>query len=192
MKITALPLAPDIAKLKKDLLKQAEMLAEQAGQRYCELAEKHLKRTFAHWGASGENQFGVPSVKCAYKVRVSPTRGVQLTIEIVVVDGSGQPHYLWHILSQGRREYTFPAGKKSPPIRRRKARRTRANRLDADPFPGYASEVFVIHGGKKVKGVPGRRWYEAARNEILREAKADPVLKEFKVQAFVYEVRVFQ
>lgn len=192
MRIEPVLLTPQLQKLKRDMVKAQAAEADAVGKRLCELAKTHLERTLKFWNQSGENKFPLPVIKCEYRVQSTPTRGAQVTVDVLAADPSGQPHFLWHILSQGRREYTFPEGKRSPPLKKRKARRTHGNRLDVDPFPGFTGEVFVIHGGQRVKGVPGNRWYEAARDEIRQAFAADPLLKRWKLQAFVYALRVFK
>lgn len=189
MRIDAITLLPLSAKLKKAIMDEYVRLADIAGQHLVDLCKKHLSRTFAHWNESGENRFGVPTVQAVYKVNRTST-SIRIDVSVTVVDGSGQPHFLWHILSYGRKEYTFPEGKRSPPINKRRSRRT-SQSLDADPFPGFTGERFVIHGGTRVKGVPGNKWYEAARDAVLADAASHPATKPFKIEAFVYQLRIF-
>ena len=164
--------------------------AREAGEKIAHGLERQLKRTFQYWNQSGQNKYDYPSVRTTVDVTGAqqPGGNLGLRVHVVVVDKKNLPHYLWHLLDRGRGAYTFPQGKKSPPIKARKRRRTFANTLAVDPFPGFTGETFVIHGGMTVKAVPPNDWYEAAAQEIYRIIRSDRQLRAYRFRHTVTQM----
>lgn len=180
MKITARYMQPQIAALREQAYKALLESAKLAAKRYQTIVESLLQQTTRYWGQSENNQYPKPIPKTTVKVYGNPKTGViKFAVHTVMLDPStGRAHFIWHILSQGRRTYVFPEGKQTPPIPiRKKRRRTAKGTLQVQPFSGYTGEFFVIRGGQTVRGVEGNQWYELAVQQTLKQAQRDPLLK---------------
>lgn len=169
----------DILKqLEKEWEMQRRAQAERVGKRYAAILEGLLQQTTRHWNESGENRYAKPVPKS--RVTIDHSGGkYRVKVHIVMIGEGGNPSFLWHILDQGRRAYVFPSGKRTPPIRERKRRRTFADQLQVDPFPGFTGETFVITGGTTVKAVPPNDWYKTAIEQTIDIAKRDSELKDW-------------
>ena len=134
---------------------QKEMLAvmEYHGETFASQIEKMIEKiiaqtfrfatSFGSTGASnlGSDQAGLSDATVHTRSEVKASkRGVEINVYATVVDPSGKAHLVWHILSQGRKPYVFPAGKTSPPIRRRKGHRTKRGNLKVSAFPGFMGD----------------------------------------------------
>lgn len=178
MLIKGVLLRHQINDIKKALYAAQKDEAKHVGKRFAAMLESHLALTLRYWNDSNENKFPLPRFLHWIKIKGSPDSGVsELSVRVLMADNNGNPHFLWHILDAGRRTYTFPVGKRSPVLKRRKRRRTEKNNLRAKPFTGFTGEKFVIHGGQVVKGVDPNNWYRSAADEVIAKAKNDPQLK---------------
>lgn len=182
MRVKPQYLTPQLDKIARRVFNDQVKRTRQAGQKVGKIATDLIEQTFKHWNESGENKFKYPVVKVTVDVKSSFNSGkIEVTVHIVVIDPStGQPHFLWHILDRGRGAYTFPAGKRTPPLKKRKRRRTKKDTLKVDPFPGFTGETFVIHGGQNVKAVPANNWYEQAAQQTNDKIRQDDLLRSFK------------
>lgn len=178
MKIKAI--RPDMEAIRKALYEGYEAEAEHAGKRFAAIIEGLLQQTTRHWNESGENKYQKPQPRSTVKVNRGQAK-VTADVHIVMIGEKNEPSFLWHILDQGRKEYTFPAGKRSPPIRERKRRRTFADTLKVDPFPGFTGNRFVIHGGTRVRAVPPNNWYNEAIKQAQEIAGRDKTLRNWKI-----------
>lgn len=179
MKVTANYMLPKIAGLKEQAYKAMLDSARLAAKRYVAIVESLLQQTTRYWGESENNAYPKPIPKSTVSVYGNPRTGViKFAVRTVMLDPStGKAHFIWHILSQGRRTYVFPEGKRTPPIPiRKKRRRTAKGTLQVQPFSGYTGEFFVIHGGQTVRGVEGNQWYELAATATMKQAQRDPLL----------------
>ena len=167
----------------QDWLDKLEADGERIAKQMERIAKNILKATLrfsSQFGTSGKSsQYlkGVSVPKLTYgvsdaeievesEVRVD-RRGLKITLKITVVDPSGQPHFVWHLLSEGRP--SFKQRKTSPPIRERSGLRTTPGTLEVSGFPGFTGEVFVIPAGTVVGSIPPRKWYEQAEKEFRTE-----------------------
>lgn len=159
------------------------------------IAEKVIRQTLRYstqFGAGGPSYEGGgkhathpglrdADVQVEYETKVN-RRGLSLTLYITVIDPSGKPHFVWHLLSEGRKKFTQK--RTSPPIRERRGLRTSPNSLEVTSFPGYTGDVFVIHAGQRVEGIEARHWYEATAKEVQRQLDG-----LFKGNLAVYGIR---
>jgi hypothetical protein len=136
-----------------------------------------VDRTLKYKLQSGTNALADASVKFIRNVTIND-QGALIRLTATVVDPSGQPHFIWHILSRGRPSYV--QRKTSPPIKERYDRRT-GRMLDSSPFPGYTGRTFVIPKGTRVKAVAANRWYNLIKSELIQQMKRDPLLKSFTI-----------
>jgi hypothetical protein len=158
------------ARLIAELQKQQLKLAGEAANELRHLLYQIISRTFKHWNESGENTFDAPQLKTAARIKQDSNGSVTIYLEATVVERDGSAHRLWHWLSFGTEDRI--QRKRSPVIRERKNVRTFVGNLDASPFPGFTGRKFVIHAGKLVRGMKGRRWYEAAVVELEKQLAA--------------------
>lgn len=181
MKVTAITLKNQMREIKRELFNQQKERALDIGKQMAVILEKLLMQTTEHWGDSGENKYPKPQLKVVHDVNADFVSGsIKIDVTVTMIDiRTGQPHFIWHILSQGRKTYTFPQGKKSPPIKRRNRKRTRKSSLKVKPFGGFSGEVFVIHGGKRVKAVKGVLWYETAAKQAMNKFMRDKEIKQW-------------
>jgi hypothetical protein len=170
------------------------------------IAEKLIRKTLKYstqFGAGGPSYVGGgkhkdhqglrdADVEINYDVHVGK-RGLKLKLEITVIDPDGKPHFVWHLISEGRKAFTQK--KKSPPIRARRGLRTTPNSLEVSSFPGYSGDVFVIQKGQRVGGIPARNWYLAVVKALKVELKAvarNSNLKLYGIEFKSYRIRNFQ
>lgn len=181
MKVTAIPLKTQLRQIKRELFNAQKERGMHIGKRMAVIVESLLIQTTRHWNSSKENKYPKPEAKVERKLRVNFTSGIiKIDLLITMIDNrTGKAHFIWHILSQGRRTYTFPQGKKSPPIKARNRRRTKRKTLNVKPFGGFSGEVFVIHGGQKVRAVPANEWYEVAAKEAMVIFMKDDEIKHW-------------
>lgn len=142
---------------------QLEAAGDRAGRQLARILELLIKRTLRFSSQFGTIGFRDARVDVEYEVKTSRD-GLAIRLNAMVVDGSGEPHLVWHIIAFGRR--AFRQRKNSPPIRARLGLRTKANTLEVSRFPGYRKhDVFVIQAGTIVRGIEPRKWYETAAKE---------------------------
>jgi len=170
------------------------------------LAERLIRKTLKYstqFGAGGPAYVGGgkhpdhPGLRDAdvdidYDVTVNG-RGLKIQLYVTVIDPSGNPHFVWHLISEGRKAFTQKT--KSPPIRARRGLRTSPDNLEPSSFPGYSAEVFVIHEGQRVAGIPARHWYRAVVTELQKELKGlagASDLKLYGIQFKSSKIRHFQ
>lgn len=138
---------------------QGEVLAKELEKDF----KDELRPTLRHASESGTYALADATIKTDSEIS-KENKGVSIVVHVIVVDPSGSPHPVWHILDQGRPQ--FVQKKTSPPIKERVGVRTFRNNLQAAPFPGYTGKKFVIRAGTTVSGIPARRWYQTAANHM--------------------------
>lgn len=150
-------------KLVKQLLEQQAKKALKVAEDTGKQARKDLNKTLQHRGETDENGFGGANVRWSVE-RVQKTKqGVIVTLRVWMADGSGDPHYVWHLLQFGRRKFTQP--RTSPSIPERvNTPRTQPGTLAAESFGGYTGEFFRVRKGTEVPELPARGWYEIVRD----------------------------
>ena len=164
------------AALIQDLLDQLEPIGERVGNQSERVLKNLISKTLrfsSQFGTSGKTSpyakgakatqltygFSDAQVDIQKKITVNK-KGLKLEMAATVMDGGGKPHFVWHLISEGRP--SFRQRRTSPPIRERSGLRTTPDTLEVRGFPGFTGEVFVIPAGTVVDAIPPRRWYEAA------------------------------
>lgn len=191
MRVKPVYFMPQLEAIKRHVFALQVKRAKKAGSLIARTAKKLIEQTFQYWNQSGENEFKYPVVKTSVKITENFNASqIILTVRVVVIDPStGDIHYLWHLLDRGRGAYTFPANKKSPPIKARRRRRTRKNTLKVDPFGGFTGETFVIHGGQRVAAVDANNWYEQAAKETIEALEGNPLFESFKPEIEIVKMK---
>lgn len=147
-----------------DYEQRLEAAGDRVARQLARILENLIKRTLRFSSQFGTVGFQDASVDVEYDVKVN-RNGLAIRLNALVVDGTGEPHLVWHIIAFGREP--FRQRKNSPPIRARLGLRTKANSLEVTRFPGYRKDdVFVIHAGTIVAGIEARRWYDLAAKEF--------------------------
>lgn len=191
--------------LRDELYDELREVAEQVVVTAENLLEAIIRRTLRYstsFGAGGPVYVGGghhkeheglrgADVKMEHDVSVG-RRGLSITLYATVVDPSGKPHFVWHLISEGRK--AFVQKNMSPPIRMRRGMRTIPNTLDVSSPTGFSGKVMVIHAGTKVAGIQARQWYDAVvtqlKIELLSVSKLSN-LNLFGIQFTTYKVRHF-
>lgn len=127
-------------------------------------------RTTKHWNASGINRYRKPSPEFVIEV-IEHSDRVVLNIRSYQ-KGGGEISPLWYWLdlgTSGRIQRNT-----SPPIRERKALRTKVRDLDSNPFPGFTGRLFVIRKGRYVRGIAAREWSDTIGEKTEEQLKANP------------------
>ncbi|GEM_PF-4454431 len=191
-------LVDDLVAILKD---EADRFVVTAGN----MAEQIIRQTLKYstqFGAGGAAYVGGgrskypgfrdADVQVESQVSVSRRKGVKIELFVTVIDPSGKPHFVWHLISEGRRAFTQK--KTSPPIRMRRGRRTKPNTLDVSGFPGYSGKVVVIHKGTRVKEIEGTQWYRATQKEFqvrLDALSENSLLKAYGIKFKSGKIRRF-
>jgi hypothetical protein len=163
-------------RLVKQLQDEAEQEAVKLQKLLTAFVDQQFGRTFKFWGDSGVNKFERPLTK--YTIAINKNKsGVKMVVRVVVVDGSGQPHVLWHYLTFGTRDWRAT---KTIRFRVRNQNRTTPNTLDVAPFAGFGSWV-TLKAGRVRKGIVARRWYEAVLDEVEKWAASQKEFDGWKV-----------
>jgi hypothetical protein len=150
--------------LKRLYIQHMEEAGERAAAQLARILENLIKRTLRFSSQFGTTGFRDARVQITTDVRANEN-GLAIRLNALVVNGSGEPHFVWHIIAFGRKR--FRQRRTSPPIRARLAKRTAENSLEVQRFPGYRkNDVFVIQAGTIVEGIPARKWYELAAREF--------------------------
>lgn len=186
------------SKHKREFIKGYLAFLQEWGEDFAFQLEKIIEEVIAQtfrfatsFGSTGASNLASPGglqdarVK-TNKIVTTNRRGLLIELHALVIDPSGSPHLIWHVLSQGRKPYIFPHGKVSPPIRKRKGKRTAPGQLKVSAFPGFVGdETYVIHGGTLVAGIPARNWYAAAVKEFRGRVKALPNTSHMEIRRSV-------
>jgi len=140
---------------------QAQEVADNASTYLMPLYQRTLK----FWNQSGTNKFPIPSISIEVKVK-RLRRSIKILISIRIFSK------LWGWLDQGTPDIIQP--KTSPPIRERRALRTTPDDLDVTPFPGFTGRTFVIHAGRRRRGIPARNWNRTIARLYKQAAQVKP------------------
>ena len=194
------------AALKKALKDELQDVGETVVVTASNIVDRLIRKTLKYstqFGAGGPSYVGGGKHKDHQGLRdadveidteVSVGRqGLKIELSATVIDPSGKPHFVWHLISEGRKAFTQK--KQSPVIRARRGLRTTPNSLEVSSFPGYSGEVFVIRAGQRVAGIPARNWYLAVAKEFQRELQAvsgRSNLKLYGIHFKKHKIRNFQ
>lgn len=108
-----------------------------------------------------------PNVDVKFETEIIVSKnGVRILIHSVVVDNSGQPHFLWYMIDQGTKAKTFERDSVIFPIRSQN--RTQPNTLSVRNEPQYGGFV-QIAAGEKRQGIEPRRWSREIALQTRRE-----------------------
>jgi hypothetical protein len=182
----------------RDLIAELESVGESVVITAGNLVESIIRRTLRYstqFGSGGPTYLGGgrhkehpgfrdADVSIDYEVSVTK-KGMSLKLYVTVIDPSGNPHFVWHLLSEGRK--AFIQKKKSPPIRARRGQRTTPDVLEADSFAGFDGDVFVIHEGQRVQGIEARNWYKAVVDQLKVELKNTSEFSNLKLYGIEFK-----
>lgn len=153
-------------RLVRDLLNEHLAVAEAESLPIVKKIEDDLKLTLVGQSPDSGFENAVPLVTR----KITKTgRGAVITIRARVIDrGSGQDHFIWNLMEQGRRP--FVQQKTSPPIQERVGnQRTFERRLTVTPFRGFTGNTFFIPAGTLVQGIQAREWFDIVKRNRERD-----------------------
>lgn len=177
---------------RRQLRNEMQEQLEVKGNRVVNQLERLLKQ-IVNKTLRFSSQFGTVGLRDAHieidsDVRVHPRRGLLIKMVVIVLDGAGNPHQVWHIISFGRKP--FVQRRTSPVIRPRRDYRTTADTLVVQRFPGYKEDdEFVIPAGTVVDGIEARNWYQQIAKEFEVEIQKYPSIKALNLRLVRWKIR---
>lgn len=169
-----------------DLLEKLERDGERAAPQLARILELVMRRTLRFSSQFGTIGFRDVVIDIEHTVKVSQ-KGLQIDLNVLMVNGMGEAHPVWHVIAFGRQ--SFRQRRTSPPIRERNDLRTLPGELEVNRFPGYSGETFVIPAGTLVKSIPPRRWYELAPAEFERRIADLPTIVTLNLKIVRHDIR---
>lgn len=169
-----------------DLVAQLEAVGERAANQLARHLELVMRRTLRF--ASQFGTIGFRDVEIDIEKRIRADRkGLQIELNVLMVDAKGIPHPVWHVIAFGRAP--FRQRRTSPLIRARNDLRTIPGDLEVNRFPGYSGDTFIIPAGTIVKGIPPRQWYELAPKEFEKRIAGLPTIETLNLKIVSYQIR---
>lgn len=173
--------------LRNEMLDQLEVKGNRVADQLERILHKIVKKTLRF-----SSQFGTLGLRDAVidiqrDIRVHRRKGLLISFNVMVLDGSGNPHMVWHILNYGRKQ--FIQRKTSPLLRARKGLRTVPGTLTVERFPGYSGDTFVIPAGTVVDGIEARGWYQEIHKEYKEEIQNFPSIRALNLRVVRFKIK---
>lgn len=172
--------------LKAIYREKLEADGERTARQLARILKEILNKTLRFSSQFGSTGFRDVEIDIEYEVKVSK-KGLAISLNALMLDSSGKPHLVWHIIAFGRKR--FVQRRNSPPIRARLAERTIPNTLTVNRFPGYSGDVFVIPAGTVVEGIEPRNWYPVAAKEFKQKIRQFPSIQTLQLRFIRSDVR---